>query len=115
MKIYLAGPMRGHPEFNFPAFIQKAEELRHIGWEVFSPAERDMAEGFEPWGLKGDMSELDGLGFNLREAIADDLDYICRQADGVYFLPGSSESSGAKLERQAAIFCGLELMGERWI
>jgi hypothetical protein len=111
MKIYLAGPMRGRYEFNFPAFIDKAAFLRAEGHEVFSPAERDLAKGFQPWGMKGSQEELDELGFDLRNAIADDLDYICRHADAIYLLPGWTTSSGSKLELAAAKFCGLEVMG----
>ncbi len=40
-KVYLAGPMRGLPLFNFPAFADAAAKLRAQGYDVFSPAERD--------------------------------------------------------------------------
>ena len=41
IKVYLAGPMRGIANFNFPAFDFAAHKLRNQGFYVFSPAERD--------------------------------------------------------------------------
>ena len=39
MRIYVAGPMTGHPELNFPAFHAAATELRALGHHVENPAE----------------------------------------------------------------------------
>nr|WP_301338073.1 DUF4406 domain-containing protein [Pseudomonas aeruginosa] len=33
-RIYLAGPMTGLPEHNFPAFHAEAARLRHLGCEI---------------------------------------------------------------------------------
>jgi hypothetical protein len=39
MRVYLAGPMAGYPENNYPAFHRGAAWLRSKGYEVVSPAE----------------------------------------------------------------------------
>lgn len=109
-KIYVAGPMRGRYEFNFPAFIDAAEMLRAHGHEVFNPADRDLENGFQPWGMKGTQSELDHVNFDLREAIAADVDFILRESDAVFVLPEWWDSTGAILEVIAAKFVGSEII-----
>ena len=41
LRLYLAGPMVGVPEHNFPLFNRVAAELRAAGHQVFNPAEND--------------------------------------------------------------------------
>ena len=41
-KLYLAGPMRGYPEDNYPHFNEMAAELRKLGYAVFNPAENNV-------------------------------------------------------------------------
>jgi hypothetical protein len=111
MKIYVAGPMRGYPEFNFPAFNAVAAKLRAEGHEVFNPAERDN----ERHGTdisKGNAAGCEEKaaqehGFNLRVALADDLEFICRHADAIALLPGWEKSKGANAERATAVALGL--------
>lgn len=39
MRIYIAGPMTGLPDWNYPAFHDAAAAWRNAGWEVVNPAE----------------------------------------------------------------------------
>lgn len=94
---YLAGPMRGYPEFNFPAFHEGASALRNIGWKVWSPAERDEAEGFNP---KTD--EANTLAYYMQF----DLPAVC-QSQVVIVLPGWEDSTGARLEVHTALTVGI--------
>ena len=118
MKYYIAGPMRGIPEFNFPAFHVAAAKLRAEGHEVFSPAERDI----EHHGVdisKGNAAGDEKLateqhGFNLRDALGDDLAWICAQADAIALLPGWERSKGATAERATGIALGLHIRQLEW-
>lgn len=101
MKLYLAGPMRGYPEFNFPAFHAAAAWLRAQGHQVFSPAENDLkreGEGFDKRNAEGNVDKAMKGGFSLRTALAEDLEFICREAEGIALLPGWEASSGATAE-----------------
>lgn len=114
MKIYVAGPMRGIPEFNFPAFNAATVKLRADGHEVFNPAEKDN----ERHGTdisKGNTTGCEKVatqqhGFNLREALGIDLAWICAEADAVALLPGWQKSKGATAEHATAEALGLQVI-----
>ncbi len=93
MKVYLAGPMRGLPDFNFPEFYRHAHALRKEGHEVFNPAEI---------GIHQD---------NIRQIFAVEMDWLCREAEAVALMPGWSESLGARAELALARALGLKVMG----
>ncbi len=106
MNIYLAGPMTGIPHFNFPLFNAVADKLREMGHNVFNPAERDNERhGID---ISADNPTGDPAlatkqhGFSLREALAEDLEYICLQANAICMLPGWEGSSGAVAEHAVA-------------
>ena len=110
-KYYIAGPMRGYPEFNFPAFYAAADYLRARGHFAFNPAERDAATGFDPTGFRGDTSELEDVKFDLRAALAADCEFLCKEATHVYMLPGWANSKGANAERFLGLALGLGIEG----
>jgi len=104
--------MRGIPEFNYPAFHAAARDLRWAGHTVFSPAERDIERhgGVDISKGNTDGSEHKAAaehGFNLREALGDDLAWICANAEGIALLPGWKSSKGACAEHATAVALGL--------
>lgn len=106
--------MRGIPEFNFPAFHAAAAKLRDEGHFVFSPAEKDNERhgtDISKGNTTGDeVVAAQQHGFNLREALAIDLDFICREADAIALLPGWESSKGANAERATAVALGLKVI-----
>lgn len=107
-KVYLAGPMRGIPEFNFPAFTRAAAALRAQGVEVFDPAANDLNAGFDPTGMTG-REDLSDAGFSLRQALAVDLAWIAECAEQVVVLPGWEQSRGAQAETATARALGVPI------
>lgn len=113
MRIYLAGPMRGYKNFNFPAFDYAAGKLRAKGNDVFSPAERDRdvhGGGLEKNETGSEDEAASNHGFSLREALKADCDWICDYADTVALLPGWEKSSGANAELALAKALNLNVM-----
>lgn len=112
MRAYLAGPMRGIRDFNFPAFHAATARLRAAGHEVFNPAEKD-EEMHGPDISRsdtGNLNDIKGRGFDLRATLAMDLDWICRHAEAVVLLPGWENSKGARAEMYVAQALGLQVL-----
>ncbi len=100
-KAYLAGPMRGLPHFNLPAFQSAAKKLRQEGYIVFSPAEKGQESQLD------DNPELQNdLQFR-RDVFKLDAIAIC-ESDVIALLPGWEASSGARAEWALASAVGIE-------
>lgn len=101
--IYIAGPMSGLPEFNFPAFNSAAAIWRAEGWEVFNPAEKDTEAGLDAEAYKtGDAELATATGFNFREAYLWDIEAVLK-SNAIYMLRGWENSPGARGEHAVAI------------
>ena len=92
MIVYIAGPMTGLPENNYPAFYAAEEALTAAGHAVLNPARNGTIVGSNAWQQY------------MRLSIAQML-----QAEGVALLPGWLDSRGARLERRIAMALGLRL------
>lgn len=110
-RVYIAGPMTGIPQFNFPAFDAAALDLRKLGFDVVSPSELDDPEDREA-ALASPDGKMNG-GHHMNKTWGD---FLARDvkliADGgieaVVVLPGWEQSRGARLETfVAAALCGL--------
>lgn len=101
MKLYLAGPMTGYPRWNFDRFERGASALRSAGFEVISPAEIDLAEGFDP-----DAPAHLFTREHLIAALKRDAELVL-SSDGVAMLPNWSTSKGARAEWALAEAAGI--------
>lgn len=98
---YLGGPMRGLPFFNFPAFDSATADLRLMGWEIHSPAEKDRDVLDISKCPTGSNEELDAQSFSLAGALAWDFARIS-ESSVVIFLPGWEKSTGCSWEATVA-------------
>ena len=106
---YLAGPMTGIAQFNFPAFIAAAAALRDQGYLIVSPAEMDDdEEGTAAKALVSADGDLENAGIKKTwgDLLARDVKLIADEIDGVVFLSGWDKSKGARLEAFVGILTG---------
>ena len=94
--IYVAGPMTGIPEFNYPAFNRAATALGALGFKVLNPVTAE-AENPTP-------GEPQTWEWYMRRALR-----MVTHADGVALLPGWKTSRGARLEVDVAIALNLDV------
>jgi hypothetical protein len=85
MRLYIAGPMSGLPQFNYPAFFRAAAALADAGIDSINPARAEGREGCKSW--------LDYMRLSLVDIAA---------CDGIALLDGWQDSRGAALEAHIA-------------
>ena len=90
MKIYLAGPMTGIKDLNYPAFNAEAARLRGLGYSVENPAENPECDSWEGY---------------MRLAIAQLI-----TSDAIALLTGWADSRGATIERALAQDLKMEIL-----
>lgn len=87
-RIYIAGPMSGQPDFNYPAFHAAAAKLRALGFEVENPAENPEQPSWEHY-----------MRLGVRQLAS---------CDAVALLPGWERSRGASEEARISRVLGIE-------
>jgi hypothetical protein len=102
---YLAGPMSGIKQFNFPLFYAATAALRAAGYGIVSPAELDDTEDKglalkSATGAPGDHPSKTWADF-----LARDVKIVADQVQGIIFLPNWFTSRGAKLEAFVGLLC----------
>lgn len=93
--LYIAGPMTGLPEFNYPAFHAAESDLARKGYTVVSPARNTI----------GRPGEADMWEQYMRISVAQ-----IAAADGIAYLSGWERSRGAAFEIFLATQLGLVVM-----
>jgi hypothetical protein len=86
LSTYIAGPMTGRKDHNFPAFRLAAQQLREAGWIVVNPAEG-------AWNKKRDRPWEFYMAHDISRMV---------HCDSLHVLPGYKKSKGARLEIQIA-------------
>ncbi len=94
-KIYVAGPMTGYPEWNFPAFNFVSSGLRSVGWKVVNPAELNI-----------------GCQDDWKACMIEDIRQLMT-CDAIFMLNGWKQSKGASLEHHIAKELGLKVYYEQ--
>lgn len=94
-RIYIAGPMSGLPDLNYPVFNALAAKLRAMGHHVENPAENPECDSWEAY---------------MRMAIAQLV-----TCDTLALLPGWWGSRGACIEYRLAVDLGIIMALPDWM
>lgn len=95
--LYLAGPMTGIPECNYPLFNREAARLRRHGFTVHNPA------------------EIGDVGSQYSDLMKKDIRLIL-ESEGIAVLEGWWNSRGARLETHIAGVLGYPIRSvDEWV
>ena len=87
--IYIAGPMTGYKDYNFPAFNKAELDLRNSAWDVENPTKHGIVEG----------ATWEDYMLSCLEQIS--------KCGNMYMLKGWESSRGAQIEHSLANTLGL--------
>lgn len=104
-QVYIAGPMRGHVDYNFPAFYQAEAMLDLWGFKVRNPARMDVQAGKAAFN-RATGTVIPDTSFKIEEVLRRDFDAI-RQVNAIVVLPGWETSQGAQRELAFAQSIGI--------
>lgn len=118
MILYIAGPMSGRPEFNYPAFLAAEHDLKSHGYDVLNPARVDeqYPKPCADWPEAPPHSlcphcEVRDWQWYMRKTIP----MVC-EADGLALLVGWEQSTGARLEHSVASALGMRSLSvQTWL
>jgi len=102
--IYIAGPMTGVDNYNFPSFVKKQMELERDGWHVINP----VYIGAHLTAMTG--RNFDGI--DRKVFLEFDLLYLKHFCHAIYMLKGWEQSQGAIVEHNVAIAYNLDIYYE---
>lgn len=116
--VYMAGPMTGYDEFNFPAFHRAAAKLRleFPLWNIVSPAEMDESFGLHP--EHEGMEKVEGTDATTTNEVRSfymrrDLPIVAA-CQAIVLLDGWSKSAGVVHELAVARACFLDIYRYRY-
>lgn len=105
-RIYIAGPMRSYPNFNYPKFNGFESVLVDAGWDVVNPVR--VGESI------ADAEAINADPALLEAVLAAEI-LALKTCDAIYLLYGWEKSNGARKEVAAAIAHGLMIYLEPFI
>lgn len=97
MKVYIAGPMTGIENFNFPEFEAAEDRLRRLGHYPISPHWNGDEDGDAGWA----------------NYMRRDIPWLL-SCDAIYLLRGWDKSKGARLEARIALELGMDVMLQQY-
>lgn len=98
-RFYIAGPMRGYANFNFPAFDAARDLGRALGYEIISPADMDRQSNFNEKTATPESAAGPEMcrEFAYRDSTAL-VSLRAENGDGIAMLRGWESSTGAVAE-----------------
>lgn len=100
--LYIAGPMTGHHEFNYPAFRVAADALTRAGYTVAHTGSLAALSFLTATGTAPKPADAYPHTYYLRHALA-----MLLECDSVALLPGWEASRGARVEVDVAHALGM--------